>query len=261
MIAAILYLLGNTNAKGGEMNMKKIISGVSVFALLLVAMPVFASNNGAEAQGTGSQPGTTTQQRLQMSPSPTGNVIQNQNQVKMQNESEDSEIQTNIQEQEAQGDDQQAQGQGMPKGVPPRSETAQEHMSNVASKVEELLTTKTMQGGIGEQVRQIAQQQKTAQQEIQTELGKVDSRGGLLKSIIGPDFNALKNMQKQMEQNQLRITQLEQLQNQLTNQGDMTMVQETIQALTEQNTALQDRINLEERAGGMFGWLFKLFAR
>ncbi len=243
--------------------MKKIISSISVCALLLIVMLVFTSTNGAVTQAMGSQQETTaqTQQQLQISPSPTGNTIQNQNRVKTQNEGENSEIQTNTQEQEAQGEDQQVQGQDTPKDNSPRSETALEHMSNVASEVEELLSTKTEPDGIGEQVRQIAQQQKTAQQEIQVELEKVDSRDGLLKSIIGPDFQALKNMQKQMEQNQLRIQQLARLQNQLTNQGDITRVRETIQALTEQNTALTDRINLEQRSGSLLGWLFKLFAK
>jgi len=133
-------------------------------------------------------------------------------------------------------------------------------MGTVAAQVQDLLKVRTT-GGIGEQVRQIAQEQTQAQDQIQTELGKVEGRGGFLKSLIGPDYQALKNMQKAMEQNQLRIGQLEQLQNQLANQSDIVMVQETIQALTEQNTALQDRVNLEERVGSMFGWLFKLFVR
>ena len=180
-----------------------------------------------------------------------GNQVQNQNEVQTQNQGEDSQIQTNTQEQES---------QGTTKSASPRSETAKENMSAVSQKVEELLTTQTEKGGIGEQVRQIAQEQKQAQDQIQTELGKVDSRGGLLKLLIGPNHQALKNMKKQMEQNQLRIQQLEQLQNQLINQGDITMVQETIQALTEQNTALQDRITLEEQSGSLLGWFFKLFA-
>lgn len=234
--------------------MKKIVSLVSVFVLLLVAMPVLAANSGTGAQGsTGTQQGSVTQtqqqvqQQIHVSPSPTGNQVQNQNQVKTQNEGEDSQIKTNTQEQENLEDGSS------------RSETAIQNMSNVAQQVEDLLATKTLQGGIGQQVKVIAQEQKTAQEEMQIELGKVDVRNGLLKSIIGPDFKALKNMQKAMEQNQLRIQELTQLQNQLTNQGDITQVNEMIQALTDQNTALQDRINLEEKSGSLFGWLVKLF--
>ena len=149
----------------------------------------------------------------------------------------------------------------MPKNVSPRSETALEHMSNVAAQVEALLTTKTIQGGIGDQIKLIAQKQKQAQQEIQTELGKVDDRGGFAKFLIGPDFNALKNMQQVMDQNQLRIQELSQLQNQLTNQAAIIQVQEMVKALADQNTALADRISLEEQTGSLFGWLFKLFAK
>ena len=225
--------------KGGGL-MKKIFFILPL--LFIFAFPVVAAKNESGVQNT-------------------GNSVQNQNQVKTQSEGEDTQIQTNTQEQEAEGDDQESQAQGMPKGESPRSETAQEHMSAVAQKIEELLTTRTMQGGIGEQVRQVAQEQKQSQEQIQTELEKVDNRGGLLRSLIGPNYKALKNMQKQMEQNQLRIQQLEQLQNQLANQGDIAMVQETIQVLTEQNTALQDRIALEEQSGSLLGWLLKLFAK
>jgi len=38
------------------------------------------------------------------------------------------------------------------------------------------------------------------------------------------------------------------------------MVQATIQLLMEQNTSLQENIDLETQSGSLFGWLFKLFA-
>jgi hypothetical protein len=226
--------------------MKKIASVISILTLSFVTVLVLATNNEASAQQ-----GATTQmqQRLQVSPSPIGNQVQNQNQIKTQNGGEDSQINANVGEQESL------------KEASPRSETAIQNMSNVAQQVEDLLTTKTLQGGIGQQVKVIAQEQKTAQDGIQAELGKVDGRNGLLKSIIGPDFRALKNMQKAMEQNQLRIQELTLLQNQLTNQGDITQVKEMIQALIDQNTALQDRVNLEEKSGSLFGWLVKLFVK
>lgn len=220
--------------------MNKLSIFIVIVAILFFGSVVYAAKNETGAQGTGQAgKGTTIQ-------------VQQKNQIKTQNAGEDSEIKTNTQEQKS---------QGMPKGESPRSETAKENMSVVAQKVEELLTIKSAQKGIGEQVRQIAQEQTQAQDQIQTELGKVDSRGGLLKSLIGPNYQALKNMQKQREQNQLRIQQLEQLKNQLNNQGDITMVAETTQALTEQNTALQDRIALEGQTGSLLGWLFKLFVK
>jgi hypothetical protein len=208
--------------------MKKISVMVATIILASLGSSVYAVKNS----DAGSQNTTTSQvqQQIIASPSPAGYQVQNQ--VKTQNQGEESQLQVNTQEQ----------------------------MGTVAAQVQDLLKVRTT-GGVGEQVRQIAQEQNEAQNQIQKELGNVEGRKGFLKSLIGPDYQALKNMQKQMEQNQLRIQQLEQLQNQLANQSDIAMIQETIQALTEQNITLQDRVNLEERSGGMFGWLFKLFAR
>jgi len=143
----------------------------------------------------------------------------------------------------------------------PRSETAREHMSIVARKVEELLTLRTTKGGIGEQVRQIAQEQNQSQAETQTQLNNIASKSGVLKKLFGPDYRAIRNLNRVIEQNQLRIQQLEQLANQVENQADKTKIQETIQILIAQNTALQDLVNAEENAGSLFGWLVKLFSR
>lgn len=127
--------------------------------------------------------------------------------------------------------------------------------------MEEILTVQTIKGGIGEQVRQIAQQQKTIQEEIKSNLEKVDNRQGWLKTLFGPNFQALKNMERLIEQNRLRIQKLSELKNQLTNQGEMTQLEEMIQSLVNQNTALQERINLERQTSSLFGWLFKLFVK
>jgi len=183
----------------------------------------------------------------------TGQQVQNQNQINTQNQGEDSQLQVNTQEQESLGD-----GQG--EGLQNRNQNAVQNMSEVAKQVQLLLQTRTT-GGIGEQVRQIAQEQNQAQMQIQEQLNKLESKGKLARLLTGTDFGALKNLKAQLEQNQLRIKQLEQLQTQLTNQGDITMVQATIQALIAENTSLQERITAEEQTKSMFGWLFRFFAK
>jgi len=235
-----------------------VLTGLLVLSSASIA---YAANNDTGSQGTSqavSSPTMQVQQKpVYASPSPTG--MQVQNQVKTQNAGEESQLQVKTQEQESQGDSQG--GQGTPKDGSPRNEMAQEKMSTVANKVDELLMIKTTQGGIGEQVKKLAQAQKQAQVEIEGELDKVNGRGNLIKALIGPNYGALKNAEKIMEQNQLRIKELSQLQIQLTSQADITLVQATIQALTEQNTALQDQVVLETQSKSMFGWLFKLFAK
>lgn len=170
----------------------------------------------------------------------------------IQNQGEDAQIQTNTQEQES---------KNTTKSASPRSETAKENMSTVSQKVEELLTTQTEKGGIGEQVSQIAQEQKQAQTQIQAHLNKLESKGKLARLLTGTDYGVVKNLKAQLVQNQLRIEQLTQLQNQLINQGDIAMVQETIQALIQENTSLQEKIIEEEQTKSLLGWLFRFLAK
>lgn len=231
--------------------MKKLILVLPLFLVFGLALPAFAAkNNEAGAQNTNT--GQQVQQQVKTSPLPTGNQVQNQNQVKTQNQGEDSQLQVNTQEQEN-------LEEGVGTGSQNRSQNAVQNMSEVSTQVQQLLQLRTS-GGIGEQVRTIAQAQNQAQAQIQEQLNKLDSKGKVARLLTGTDYGAVKNLKQQFEQNQLRIKQLEQLQNQLTNQGDITAVQETIQALIQENTSLQDRITAEEQTKSLFGWLFKLFS-
>ena len=225
--------------------MRKLVLIISLFIISGLVLPIFAANNSAGAQNTNSG------QQVKVSPSPTGSQVRNQNEVNTQNQGEDSQLQVNTQEEENLGEGE---------GLQTRSQTAIENMSKVAEQVQLLLQTR-ISGGIGEQVRMIAQEQNQAQTQIRNWVNKLNSKSKLARFLTGSDYGAIKNLMQQLEQNRLRIQQLEQLQNQLSNQGDITMVQETIQALIQENTSLQELITAEEKTFGLFGWLFKFFAR
>lgn len=187
------------------------------------------------------------------------------NQVQYQNQGEEQQVQVTTQEQEGlweeQDEESQSQTAGQPKSIAPRSETARERMSVVAQAVEELLTTQGAKGGIGEQISQVAREQKLAQQEIEEGVENLETRPDWLEKIIGPDYRAVGSLRQQIEQNRMRIQQLEQLQNQLINQADQNQVQEAIQAMVGQNTALEEHVGAKEKVGSVFGWLFRLFVK
>ncbi|MGB9911337.1 MAG: hypothetical protein ACPLKP_01890 [Microgenomates group bacterium] len=190
---------------------------------------------------------------------------QNQNRIQTRNQGEEQQLQVNTQEQEQlkEGEDEGENNQaiGQPKLATPRSETARERMSEVAKAVEELLTTQGAKGGIGQQIRQVAQEQKQAQQEIEKEFRNLEQRPAWLERVIGPNYRAINNLKAQLEQNRLRIRQLEQLRNQIANKADQNQIQETIQAMIEQNTALEKQIQAKERIKSLFGWLVKLLVK
>lgn len=189
---------------------------------------------------------------------PSSTPIKVQNQIQIQNQGTKEQLRVTTQEKTNAGTDSGKLGQ--PKTVTPKAQ-AQENMSVVAQKVQELLSLPERSGGIGEQVRIIAQAQNQIQQQMQQQLNKIESRKGLVKALFGPDYGAIKNLKQQLEQNQLRVRQLGQLVNQLSNPADQNLVQETIEALNQQNVALQEKIAAEERVGSAFGWLLKLFTQ
>lgn len=156
-------------------------------------------------------------------PTPAGNQVTNQNQVQTQNQGEETQLQV-----------------------------ATQHM-------EQLMDMEGVTDAVGNQVRTIAQEQIQIQTQIQTQLNKLESKSGLMKKLFGPDYKAIKNLRQQMEQNRLRIQQLTQLQSQVANHADKTQLQEAIQALVEQNTALEEQIQAEEQIKSLFGWLVRLF--
>jgi len=206
---------------------KKLIFVLPIFVALLLAVPAVAKNGGTGAQN------------------------QAQNQVQTANEGEEQNVQVQAQEQENFGE-----GDGLQQ----RSQNALQNMSEVAIQVQEMLKVRT-EGGIGEQVREIAKAQNQAQNQIQEHLNKLDKKNKFWKFIFGPNYQALGDLSQQLEQNQLRIQTLQTLQNQLTNQADQTMIQEAIEAMIQQNTALQEMVNAQNQAGSLLGWLVKLFNR
>lgn len=233
-------------------------------AIALVQNPALAKGDGS-GSGSGEGQGNGDQMRAQ---DPTthedgspmgnqGNSVQNKNQVNTQNQGEGSQLKVNTQNNESSGfgsNDAEKQ-----KGSTNRSGNARQNMSLVSEAVEGFLANGNKNDGIGKQVSDIATQQKGAQSQIGKTLDDMESKKGLAKKLFGPDYDALKDMKQLMQQNQVRIQQLQQLQNQTQNEGEETQLKEMIQAMVDQNTSLQSQVQVEEDVKSAFGWLVKLF--
>jgi len=209
-----------------------------------------------------------------------GTANSNQNAVQTQNQGEDTMVQVKEEEQEMEGED-TGTGGGMKYGnggaadeSKPnegedetgkyglnRNENVYQNMSVVAQKVQELKTLGDTNDQFGQQIKIIAQNQNETQTRIQSQLAKVDSRKGLLKVIIGPDFAAVKNMRKELEQNQAQIMEMEQIMYQLQNQGDAVQIQSAVIALREQQLMFEEKLNQEEGTISMLGWLFRMLVK
>ena len=87
----------------------------------------------------------------------------------------------------------------------------------------------------------------------------IDAKSGFSKFLTGTDYKAVKALNGQVEQNQIRINQLMQLKTQVYNAGNQTKIQEAVEALIQENTALEEKVVTERKGFSLFGWLMRLF--
>jgi len=240
--------------------MKKYI--LLSFLFLLAITPVLAKGS-TDAQGqqgqatsnatTGSQTGNNQVNQvttITASPtkkptiSPTDNQVKNENEVQTKNQGKESQLSVKTQESEQ------------------LNQVVDESVQKVSDYVHQLIEerkTTGIKGGIGEKVSEFAQSQTKLQDEVKADIKKLNSRSKLTKTLIGSDKKIIKSMKQKMEQNSLMIKQLEQLKLETKNNSDLQQLQETIDLMSNQNMALQNKINKESDINGMFGWLINLF--
>ncbi len=217
-----------------------------VAGIIILPSVVLAQQNQQGAQAQDRVQDSAVRQEME---TPQGNQVQNR--VVTQNAGEESQLKVSTQE--------SLQNNEEVLTMQARGGSVKENMGEVAQKVQQLLSDEETNVGIGPKVREIAQQQAEAQEEIEDEVSKIESRQGLTKKLFGTDHKAVKNLKQQVEQNQVRVQSLQELQNQTANQAEEAQIQELTQVLLSQNEALEEQIQAEEKVGSIFGWLIKLF--
>ncbi len=223
--------------------MSKFISVIAIAALVTTTGAVLAQ--GGSSQGTQQQNRVQDPTTHEDGTGGTGNQYQNA----IQNQGETPQIRAK--EQEGLLD-----GQAGPQGS-----AARQQMNMAGQKIDEIINAPGFQGEIGEQIKGVAKAQKQAQNGALLEINKLEYRNEIVKKILGPDFMAIDSLKQHMEQNRQRIQVLQELANKVQNQADQTMLQEAIQAIVNQNTALQEQIQTEESTVSIFGWLMKFLSK
>jgi predicted RNase H-like nuclease (RuvC/YqgF family) len=216
--------------------MKKYI--VMSFLFLLLVSPVSAK---AVLQGQKNQSETVVSPTQKPVLSPTGHEVQNRNQIQVKNQGESTQVAVQNKEKEQ------------------LEEEIDKNMNRVATQVQELIETVGAKGGIGTQVREIAQEQQKLQQRIKEQYTSLSSRSNFAKLMIGADEEAIKELQQRLMENEQIINKLEKTKTATRVRADLEKIEETIDLMKYQNASLQSKIQLEQKYKGMFGWLLKLF--
>ena len=136
---------------------------------------------------------------------------------------------------------------------------AQEHRSAVANFVHELLDVAGRDpGGIGEQVRVVAQQQDQSASTTIQAIEKVQTRNKIRTFLFGSDYRNLGALRSEMVQTRNRLEQLNRAMENVQNEENMTQLQNQIQEMEQEQLRIEDFIREQEGEFSLFGWLFKL---
>lgn len=139
--------------------------------------------------------------------------------------------------------------------------TAENHRSTVANFVQSLLAVADREGGIGQQVRVIAQQQNDTKDKTAEEIKTVESRSKIKTFFFGSDFKNLGDLRSQMVQTRNQIAQLTRLADKAENDQDKTELQSQIQTLNKEQADIENFITQNESKFSLFGWAVKLFSK
>ena len=190
---------------------------------------VSTNNQGESTQNT-----TETQNRTQTNNPDIGTMTQEEIQLRTQESIVESEQTYSAKDSESQA----------------RSRKVAEAAKNMIT-----LSYQIENQSLGSQIRNIAQQTNTYQDQANQAIDMADERSGFAKFFIGPNYNQLTEVKQAMTQNQLMIRQLNQIRAQITNAGQSTDLENQILVLENENTALQNALDQLESGFSLFGWL------
>lgn len=221
--------------------------------LLIAFLLMFGLVVQAQAVSTNSNQGTKSGQTdTAVTGNQAGNAVQTNEQNQVMNQGEDTQIQT--QEQNSVQTKNNTATDKTNKG----KSTSEQRRSQVANAVQAMLQVADREGGIGQQVRVIAQSQNQNQVKLEQNVEKIQDRGGFAKFFVGPNYGEIKDAQKTLEQNREQIKQLNQIKNQLSNQSDQQQLTEQISILEQTNQEIETLLADAQKGFSLFGWLNKL---
>ncbi len=251
-------------------NMKNKILSVGILALALF----FAGTIYAVGQGNNATTTTVnqTQQQNQVENQGEADQIQTQEQEGVNEDGNENEAEDSVEAQNQQGlesgngnqNQNQEQNQEQKNNEAKNnngSSMSEQRRSAVANAVQELLQVADRSGGIGKQVRVIAQEQNQNQEKLEANLQKIEERGTFMRFVFGPDYNEINSAQKLLEQNREQIQQLNQIKDQLSNQGDIQSLSQQIQTLEQTHSEIGTSLEGSQKGFSLFGWMFKLFSK
>ncbi len=225
---------------------------MKAFATVLVLLVLLAPAAGAAVQGAGQGGDGSGQDGAPSLPQGMGDgqqMEQGQQQGREQARN-GSELQLMVQERQQTMDQQADQ-------LPQGEQAAARNQNRIRLAVYAITGAETLAGEAGPRLVQHAEQiNASVQATVQAE-EQIRSRSGLVRFFLGGDQAAADEIQQQVEQNQNRIQEMNQLVQQCECDNETKAVlQEQLRNIEQEQNRLQTLAQEEQQEQGLFGWLF-----
>jgi len=138
-----------------------------------------------------------------------------------------------------------------------------EHRSAVAEIVSQLNSIAGKDNNIGEEIRQVAQEQSTSTENVAAKIDKIESRSKIKTFLIGSDYKNLGALRSEMVTSANQISRLEKALERAATSTDEVKTELTAQinAMEQEQTKVETFIQGQEGKFSLFGWLVKFFNR
>ncbi len=139
--------------------------------------------------------------------------------------------------------------------------TAETHRSVVATFVQSLLAVADREGGIGTEVRAVAQSQNDSASTTVSAMTKVDGRGSFHIFLAGSDYKNLGVIRSEIATTTANIAKLKALLSQATSDTDRAELNVQIKALEDEQVKIEAYLKANEGKFSLFGWLNRMFVK
>ena len=137
-----------------------------------------------------------------------------------------------------------------------------EHRSIVETFVQGLLyIAGNEQGGIGEQVKTIADEQNMSKNSVADAIDKINNRSRIRTFLIGTDYKNIGQLRSEMVKTGNQLGQLRGLLGRETNVASGLALQSQIQELEQEQNRISEFLKTNEGKFSIFGWFVRLFNR
>lgn len=133
------------------------------------------------------------------------------------------------------------------------------HRSAVASFVQSLLSVADRDGGIGEEVRAVAESQNDAASTTAEAIQKVEKRGKFMTFLFGTDWKNIGTLRSQIAKTETDEARLETALSQTADASVKADLSAQLSALKAEQAKVQAFVDTHAKSFSLFGWFTKLF--